>query len=756
MHVAHPVLVPEAISFRGYQANLARIAAKRDTLVVLPTGMGKTVIALLALADALRDGAKRILILAPTRPLVEQHGRYFTSVLAGPWSANVHVLTGNTPPTKRQAAYQQEGLLIATPQVIQNDLVAARFDLSNFDWIVYDEAHRAAGDYPYTAIGKRAIEAGIRRMGLTASPGHDVKKIDDVRRHLGFDHVEIRTPVDPDVVEYVQPMRTEWETLPLPESLSRVSKRLHEALAGRVRALRDLGFLKGAPSKPRRYDLLDLQRKLQSALQKPDPDASLYAALSLQAQAMKILHAIEQAETQGASAFVQYMETVRGEAAGSKPSKASRAVAEDPLLNEAYHIARMDATENPKLGRTQALVQEQLAKDPNARIICFTHYRGTCEQVAESLATLPGVRPVVFVGQSKRGASGGMTQKQQADAVARFTAGEHNVLVATSVAEEGLDIPETDLVVFYEPIPSEIRSIQRRGRTGRNREGRCVVLMTKGTQDEAAHWTARRKEQQMIQELQALRAHLVGKAPAAAGQTTLDAPRKPPTPSAKSAEAKPEGPRIICDHREQAGGVVRHLSDQGARIEMRQLEVGDFVLSDRVVVERKSTKDFVDSLVDGRLFDQLRTLRAYPRPMLILEGASLHGHRHVAPEALWAAVASIVTDYQLPVLRTEGPSDTARLMLATAKREQTREGRRVAIRSASKAMNDHEQSMYLLCGLPGVNTTLASRLLSHFGSAANVFAADETALAGVEGIGPSKAADILRVLHLPPKAGQSA
>ncbi|HLF17083.1 MAG TPA: DEAD/DEAH box helicase, partial [Candidatus Thermoplasmatota archaeon] len=103
MHVAHPLLRPGAVEFRGYQANLARIAGKHDTLVVLPTGLGKTVIALLALADALQAGAKRILVLAPTRPLVDQHAQSLSAALAEPWSGRVRALTGHQAPAVRAA-----------------------------------------------------------------------------------------------------------------------------------------------------------------------------------------------------------------------------------------------------------------------------------------------------------------------------------------------------------------------------------------------------------------------------------------------------------------------------------------------------------------------------------------------------------------------------------------------------------------------------------------------------------------------------
>ena len=106
----------------------------------------------------------------------------------------------------------------------------------------------------------------------------------------------------------------------------------------------------------------------------------------------------------------------------------------------------------------------------------------------------PAIRAVRFVGQSSRENDEGLSQKKQAEILQKFRAGDFNVLIATSVGEEGIDIPATDLVLFYEPVPSEIRSIQRKGRTGRARAGRVVVLMAKGTRDEAYHWISTAKK----------------------------------------------------------------------------------------------------------------------------------------------------------------------------------------------------------------------------------------------------------------------
>ncbi len=769
MHVTHPLLRPSAVEFRGYQANLARIAQREDTLVVLPTGMGKTVVALLVIADALKDGAQRILILAPTRPLVDQHGAFLKAALAEPWSDRVRAVTGNVSPEKRKADQKEPGILVATPQVVHNDLVSGGLDLASFDLVIFDEAHRASGDYPYVSIGNQFQQKApkCRRLGLTASPGHDVRKIDEVRSALGLAHVEIRTPADADVAPYVQEIALEWETLPLPPTMARVSAKLNEALAERIRTLKGMGLLKTAGSRPNRRELLELQGRLQHLIQsQPNPDSSLFAALTLQAQAMKLAHAIEQVETQGSAAFVDYLEGVRSDANGPKPSKASRSLIDDARVNEAYHVARFDDAENPKMGRTGVLVHEALEADPDGRIMVFTHYRTTCEQVVTELAKLPGVKPVMFVGQGKRGGQDGLTQKQQGETIAAFKQGTHNVLVATSVAEEGLDIPEVDLVVFYEPIASEIRSIQRRGRTGRKRAGRVVVLMTKGTQDEAAHWASRRKEQQMIREMHGLRAQLGARPPPApalpGGQTTLGAgdPGKRKAPGPHDAKRTAHGtpgeeatvaasgfgaPRIIFDHREQAGGVVRHLMELGAKLEGRQLEVADFVLSDRVAVERKTCADFVDSLVDGRLFNQLKELQAYPRPFLILEGESIYGHRNVSAEALNGALAAITIDQGIPVLQTRDTLETARFLHAVAKREQFRENRKIAVR-VGKPMTDLDRQVFLLSGLPGVSEILAKRLLERFGSVSAALNASVADLAEVEALGAAKASEIRRIL----------
>ena len=128
---------------------------------------------------------------------------------------------------------------------------------------------------------------------------------------------------------------------------------------------------------------------------------------------------------------------------------------------------------------TLGLVREQLETHPDSRIIIFATYRDTVQLLVDHL-TKNGIACERFVGQATKDAEKGLSQKKQIAALSRFREGEFKVLIATSVGEEGLDVPSTDLVIFYEAVPSEIRSIQRKGRTGRSGQAGWLFLSPKG------------------------------------------------------------------------------------------------------------------------------------------------------------------------------------------------------------------------------------------------------------------------------------
>jgi Fanconi anemia group M protein len=317
------------------------------------------------------------------------------------------------------------------------------------------------------------------------------------------------------------------------------------------------------------------------------------------------------------------------------------------------------------------------------------------------------------------------------------------------VAEEGLDIPSTDLVVFYEPIPSEIRAIQRRGRTGRKMPGNVIILITKDTQDEAYYWAAQRKEKRMRSELELLRSNLGKKFEDAhsfykekmeekQNQTTL-------TDYQKEGEKQL---KIIVDHREYRSPVARNLTIKDAFVEPQQLNTGDYVLSTRIGVERKTVDDYLQSLIDGKLFEQVARLRdAYPRPILIIEGEGLLTKRNISHNAIFGSIVSITVDFGVPIITTKNPHETADLLYVMAKREQRDEKRPIAVRGEKTPMSLREKQQFIVEGLPNVSAVLAKRLLERFGSIKDIVNASEEELREVAGIGKGIASEIVEILN---------
>ncbi len=502
MSVDHPLLRRGAIEDRAYQANIARACLERSTLVVLPTGMGKTVIAARVVAETLHARGGQVLFLAPTKPLVEQHAAYLRDVLL---VERIARLTGEaTDPEERELLWRQSKLVVSTPQVIRNDVRHERISLQDVTLIVFDEAHRAVGDYAYVdvAAAYKDVRGGLG-LGMTASPGSSTEKILEVCANLGISGVEIRTHFDPDVVPYVHGIQVEKILVEMPDVVREIRGLLRGSFDAQVERLRACGFLRGV-TRPRVRDVLLAGEEIRRRLDRGERSGPVYTAATAQALAMKINHAIELAETQGLEAFRTYMERAEKESS----SRADRMFLKDENARKAVALARGSTAEHPKLAKVGWIARDELLAKPDAKLIVFAHYRDTTELVTQSLAAIPGVRPVRFVGQASRGEDIGLTQREQVEIIEKFRGGEYNVLVASSIGEEGLDIPAVDLVVFYEPVPSEIRTIQRRGRTGRTQLGRVKMLVTRDTRDEAYLYSARRKEQRMHEELDRLRREL--------------------------------------------------------------------------------------------------------------------------------------------------------------------------------------------------------------------------------------------------------
>ncbi|HTP55271.1 MAG TPA: helicase-related protein [Thermoplasmata archaeon] len=523
-NVEHPRVRPGTLEDRTYQGAIAAAAVERNTLVVLPTGLGKTAIALRVAAEyLLRRPTESLLFLAPTRPLVVQHARSVARSLYGPEPL---VLTGAIPPDRRAELLRPPQVVVATPQVIANDLVEGQFPLPSFSLLIVDEAHRAVGDYPYVAIGRANREGPRARvLAMTASPGGSLARIQEVWANLGIERFEYRTELSPDVAPYLQGIGVETVTVTVPPEVRHLAVLLRTAVARQVETLRRLRVV--PEGEVNRRTLLDagvrLHRLIGATRESGEAaPAGLWQAVTAQAVAMKGMHALELIESQGVDSLRDFLERQRP-APGHRVTPSQRQFLSDPDVTQAIEsLGRLDI-EHPKLAAAVRIVREELRRGEGARVIVFSQYRHTVDRLVVELERLgdPGVRPARFVGQADQGRTPGLSQKEQIALLDRFRGGAVNCLVATSVAEEGLDIPATDLVVFYEPIPDVIRTIQRRGRTGRARAGRAVVLVAEGTRDVGLHRASFARERRMHEMLEKVEAE------AARGRLPSAPPAKP-------------------------------------------------------------------------------------------------------------------------------------------------------------------------------------------------------------------------------------
>ncbi|OGD46950.1 hypothetical protein A3K70_01460 [Candidatus Bathyarchaeota archaeon RBG_16_48_13] len=203
---------------------------------------------------------------------------------------------------------------------------------------------------------------------------------------------------------------------------------------------------------------------------------------------------------------------------------------------------------------------------------------------------------------------------------------------------------------------------------------------------------------------------------------------------------------IHMDNRETSSLIARELLTLGADVKLSNLPVGDYILSDRIAVERKNSNDMISSIIDRRLFDQLKALKeAYSVPLLLIEGIDLLGIRGMHPEAIRGALASVVVDYGISILWTMNQMESAQMLYTIAKREQTERETRVTIRGEKKPPSIKEMQEFLIAGLPNVDSVLGKRLLEHFGSVEGVFSATKERLMEVPGIG-KKIAEKIRLV----------
>ncbi len=752
-YIDHPLIKSNAIEARLYQQVLAAdVLKKGNTMIVAPTALGKTIVATLVAADRLEKVKNsKILVLAPSKPLAIQHESTFKEFLTVPCSS----ITGAVKTDERVKRWEESQIICATPQTVESDLLKGRYSLKDVSLVVFDECHHGVGSYSYVYLASRYVKESKFNLilGLTASPGSDKEKIKEVCDNLYIQSIVVKTEEDNDVRPYFNPVAIDWVRVKMSSELEKIKTHVDKALKIRLKSLKNMGVIRTVSVN--KLDILKARGRVQSAIARSvNPKKECFQAISILSAVINIQHSQELIETQGVVTFNKYVARLR-----KKKTKAAKSLIQDPNFGKAIYLAReaeKHGLEHPKLKKVTDIIKKELgqngqtklqsdryvkdADQKSSKIMVFTQYRDSLEMIHQKLEK-EGIKSAKFFGQASRDGEKGLTQKEQKEIIKAFKIGEYDVLLSTSVAEEGIDIPAVDLVILYEPVPSEVRMIQRRGRTGRKRSGRVKVLITNGTRDEGYYWASVNKERRMKHQLidpdvlEELNSNAIERMENEKRVKVLD-----PTPK------KEELPVVFADTREGNSKVIRHLSEMEIDVKVQAMAVGDYQVSDEVVIERKTAKDFVDSIVDKRLFKQARSLmEEFKRPLIILEGDDLYNGM-INPNAIRGSIASIALDFGISIIPTRNAQDTAAMIKRIAIREQSGEKTPIQIRTDKKPVNLWEQQLFIIESLPNIGPVNAKNLLEHFGTVANIINASESQLQEVEGIGKKTAANIRKVV----------
>ena len=452
---------------RDYQVNLAERAKRENCIIVLPTGLGKTAVALQIMSHFLQKGTGGILFLAPTRVLVSQHYKFLQRALT---ISDIGLVTGEDSIEKRKKLWNNS-VICATPEITKNDLGRGLVSPEQFVLVIFDEAHRTIGDYAYSGIA-RVLPENARIIGMTATLPSEKIKAHEIMESLRAAGVEQRTEESEDVRPYIQETQTQWINVELPDELKAIQKLVKLALEERYDMMRKNGIslsAQGSLSELLRVRTYVINQNRRSA--KP-----LFTAI-------RITYALNILEAHGITPFLKFCErTSKKKGAGIR-----ELFDVDPNFTRAVHLAKSAQKNGIEHSKIPKL--EEVLKNAGGKALVFSSYRDSVSLIHSKLTEM-GISAGILIGKA---GETGLKQKKQIEAVEKFRDGQYQVLIATRVGEEGLDISDVNLVVFYDNVPSSIRYVQRRGRTGRRSTGRLVVLIAKNTIDERYYWIGKRK-----------------------------------------------------------------------------------------------------------------------------------------------------------------------------------------------------------------------------------------------------------------------
>ncbi|XP_028398566.1 Fanconi anemia group M protein-like [Dendronephthya gigantea] len=517
-------IYPTNYPLRDYQFNIVEKALFHNTLVTLPTGLGKTFIAAVVMYNFYRWYPQgKIIFMAPTKPLVAQQIEACYNIMGIP-PQDTAEMTGSMTPAKREILWKEKRVFFLTPQVFQNDLGRGSCRADDVACLVFDEAHKALGNYSYCQVVREVLgyTQNFRILALSATPGDGIKAVQQVITNLLVSHIELRSEDSADIKPYTHERQVEKIVVQLGDELGffktkflRVLRIVVNRLSGhQVLWMRDAERVSKCLLLAAREQFRKKCAEGQQSRQQIGPIEGDFAV------AISLYHGYDLLMQHGLLPFYNFIKGIVDGSKGGSRAKTElarnpdfigivddlRNQIEPPHSNGERNGSNVNPSfiGHPKLVKLRDIVLEHFracdgaqhsGNTKGSRVMIFSQYRDSVQEISRMLSLYkPLVKVMSFIGQQSKGnASKGLTQKEQLEVIRKFRDGGYNTLAATCVGEEGLDIGEVDLIVCFDASASPIRLVQRMGRTGRKRDGRIIVLVTEGKEEQIYQRSQRNK-----------------------------------------------------------------------------------------------------------------------------------------------------------------------------------------------------------------------------------------------------------------------
>lgn len=486
---------PADYSIRSYQFKIVQKALFLNTLVCLPTGLGKTFIAAAVMHNFFKwfpDG--KIIFMAPTKPLVSQQIDACYKITGIDPDLTIE-LTGTQAPATRSRLWKEKRVFFITPQILQNDLKNGMCTPEKFVCVIVDEAHRATGNYAYCTSIKSIYRTNksFRILALSATPGSDINTVQKVVDNLKISRIEIRTEDSPDILDYIHQREKVVKVVELSEKIKKIQQEfeLHVIHPFLNRLLNFQAIYERDPRKLSKYQVLMARAAWRTRKPPGMPKKESSMIEDAFGLLMSLYYAYELLLKHGITPFFKYLKE-NFEDPTQKMSAARRQLNQNlnfrKMLEEIESEKSLPTySSHPKIEFVESIVLDhfsnQVSSDDavsESRVMIFAEYRDAVEDIVSKLQKQdPILRVMSFLGQASKNGRG-CSQKEQMEVLKKFQSGNYNVLVSTSIGEEGLDIGEVDLIICYDTQSSPVRMLQRMGRTGRKRDGKIFVLLTEG------------------------------------------------------------------------------------------------------------------------------------------------------------------------------------------------------------------------------------------------------------------------------------